>query len=205
MRAKLIAALAGPAAIALLAACSAQGGSATPQPTVTVTAHPTPVVTTTVAAPASPSAAAAVPQATPCSTRYLSAHVGVSQATAGSTYVVLVLTNLNNSPCTLFGYPGVTLDAGVPVTQVGLAAAEDPATARELVTLTPHGTANALLKIVDAASYPAAECEPVHTKWLQIIPPNQYAPIYVGYNTQTCVKPVQTLTVDAVRPGSGSS
>ena len=131
--------------------------------------------------------------------------MGVSQATAGSTDVVLVLTSLNNAPCTLFGYPGVALDAGVPVTQVGLAAAEDPATARELVTLAPQGTASALLKIVDAASYPAAECEPVNTKWLQIIPPNQYAPIYVGYNTQTCAKPVRTLTVDAVRPGSGSS
>jgi len=205
MRAQLIAALACPAAIGLLAACSAQSGSATPQATVTVTAHPKPAVTATVAAPASASAAPAAPQASACSSRYLGAHVGVSQATAGSTYVVLVLTNLNNSPCTLFGYPGVALDAGVPVTRVGLAAAENPATARELVTLAPHGTANALLKIVDAANYPAAECKPVNTKWLQIIPPNQYAPIYVGYNTQACAKPVQTLTVDAVRPGSGSS
>lgn len=205
MRAKLIAALAGPAAIGLLAGCAAQSGSVTPRATVTVTAHPRPAVTTPVATPVSASAAPTVPQASACSTRYLGAHVGVSQATAGSTYVVLVLTNLNNSACTLYGYPGVALDAGVPVTQVGLAAAEDPATPRELVTLAPHGTANALLKIVDAANYPAAECKLVNTKWLQIIPPNQYAPIYVGYNTQTCAKPVQILTVDAVRPGSGSS
>jgi len=45
--------------------------------------------------------------------------VGVSQATAGSTDVVLVLTSLNSAPCTLFGHPGVALDAGAPVTQVG--------------------------------------------------------------------------------------
>jgi len=47
----------------------------------------------------------------------------------------------------LYGYPGVALDAGVPVTQVGLAAAEDPATPRERVTLGPYGTADALLRI----------------------------------------------------------
>jgi hypothetical protein len=70
------------------------------------------------------------------------------------------------------------MDAGVPVTPVGLAAAEDPATPRELVTLGPYGTASALLRIV---------------------------PIYVGYTAQTCAKPVQILTVDAMRPGSGSS
>jgi len=205
MRAQLIAALAAPAAIGLLAACSTQSGSAAPQATVTVTAHPKPAVSSTVSAPANASAAPSAPQTSPCSTRYLGAKVGVSQATAGSTYVVLVFTNLNNYPCTLYGYPGVALDAGVPVTKVGLAAAENPATPREVVTLAAHGTANALLRIVDAANYPAAECGPVNTKWLQIIPPNQYVPIYVGYNTQTCAKPVQILTVDTVQPGSGSS
>jgi hypothetical protein len=73
------------------------------------------------------------------------------------------------------------------------------------ITLAPHGTANALLKIVEAANCPRAECKPVNTIWLQIIPPNQYAPIYVGYDTQTCAKPVPILTVDAMRPGPGSS
>jgi hypothetical protein len=45
----------------------------------------------------------------------------------------------------------------------------------------------------------------VTTQFLQIIPPNQTVPIYVGYTAQACAKPVQILTVDAVRPGSGSS
>ena len=99
--------------------------------------------------PAPPAVTSAPPAPPPaaCSTRYLGAHVGVSQGAAGSTYVVLVFKNLNNYPCTLYGYPGVALDAGVPVTQVGLAAAEDPATPRERVTLGPYGTADALLRI----------------------------------------------------------
>jgi hypothetical protein len=192
------------AAVGLLAACSAQGGSATPRATATVTVRPTeqpssPAAGTGVAAPAPPAPPAA------CSTRYLGAKVGVSQGATGSTYVVLVFTNLNNYPCTMYGYPGVALDAGKPATPVGLAAAEDPATPRQLVTLGPHGTASALLRIVHAADYPPARCNLVNTQWLQIIPPNQYAPIYLGYTTQTCAKPVQILTVDAVRPGSGSS
>jgi len=218
MRAHLAPALAVLVAIGLMTcACTTQSGSGTPQ--VTVTAHPTHValagasgqpsapdtpVAASTSAPAAPAAPPAPPPAA-CSTRYLGAHVGVSQGAAGSTYVVLVFKNLNNYPCTLYGYPGVALDAGVPVTQVGLAAAEDPATPRERVTLGPYGTANALLRIVHAADYPPAACKLVTTQWLQIIPPNQYVPIYLGYTSQTCVKPVQILTVDAVRPGTGSS
>jgi hypothetical protein len=33
----------------------------------------------------------------------------------GSTYVNIVFKNLNTAPCTLAGYPGVSLGAGVPV------------------------------------------------------------------------------------------
>jgi hypothetical protein len=218
MRAHLAAAPAVLVAIGLMiCACTTQSGSATPQVTVTVTAHPKHVVTvgasgqppapaTPVAASASaPAAPSAPPPQAPCSTRYLGAKVGVSQGATGSTYVVLVFKNLNNYPCTLYGYPGVALDAGVPATQVGLAAAEDPATPRERVTLGPYGTASALLRIVHAADYSPAACKPVTTQWLQIIPPNQYVPIYLGYISQTCAKPVQILTVDAVRPAAGSS
>lgn len=222
---RLAAAPAVLAAITVLTcACTTQSGSATPQATVTVTAHPThagtsgphvvtagtsgpaPASAARVAAAASGSAApAAPPPPAPCLTRYLNASVGVSQGAAGSTYVVLVFKNLDNTSCTLYGYPGVAMDDGVPVTPVGLASVEDPATPRELVTLGPYGTASALLRIMSVGDYPPAACNPVTTQWLQVIPPNQSVPIYVGYTSQTCAKPVQILTVDAVRPGTGSS
>ena len=163
-------------------------------------------------ASANPAAAAAsgpvgpaAPSPAPCTTRYLGATLGASEDAVGSIYVVVVFKNLNNYSCTLYGYPGVAMDAGVPVTPVGLASVEDPATPRELVTLGPHGTAEALLRIMAAADYPAAACKPVSTQWLQVIPPNQYVPIYLGYTSHTCSGPVQILTVDAVRPGVGSS
>ena len=225
MRARLIAGAAALAATSLITcACASQSGSATPpggsakpQATVTVTVPPTHVVTAgtsgpptasaaPVAAAASGSAAAAAPPPpAPCSTRYLGATLGASEDAVGSIYVVVIFKNLNNSSCTLYGYPGVAMDAGVPVTPVGLASVEDPATPRELVTLSPHGTAEALLQIKDAADYPAATCQPVTTQWLQVIPPNQEVPIYLGYTSHTCAGPVQILTVDAVRPGAGNS
>jgi hypothetical protein len=225
MRARLIAAAAALAATSLITcACTTQsgsatpqGGSATPQATVTVTIRPTHVVTSGTSGPPTASAApgaatasgsaaaAAPPPPGPCSTRYLGATLGASEDAVGSIYVVVIFKNLNNSSCTLYGYPGVAMDAGVPVTPVGLASVEDRATPRELVTLSSHGTAEALLQIKDAADYPAATCKPVTTQWLQVIPPDQYAPIYLGYTSHTCAGPVQILTVDAVRPGAGSS
>jgi hypothetical protein len=75
--------------------------------------------------------------------------------------VVIDFKNLNNYPCTLYGYPGISLASGKPVTQIGQAAVENPATPRQLVTLAPGGVANALLRIVRAADYPAARCAPV--------------------------------------------
>jgi Domain of unknown function (DUF4232) len=149
------------------------------------------------------SAPAAPPPPAPCLTRYLGASAGIGQGTPGSSYVVIDFKNLNNYPCTLYGYPGVSLAGGKPVTQIGQAATENPATPRQLVTLAPGSVANALLQIVHAAGYPAQKCAPVTAHWLQIYPPNQSVPIYLHYTAQACAKPVRLLAVNVVVPGSG--
>jgi hypothetical protein len=118
--------------------------------------------------------------------------------------VAIVFTNLSNQACTLYGYPGVSLATGTQVKQVGLAATENPTPPRELVTLQPHGTANALLRIVDAGNYSPAQCGPVTTGWLQVFPPNQTVPLHVHYSSNACSKPVHLLSVNVVQPGSGS-
>jgi len=118
---------------------------------------------------------------------------------------VLDFTNISNATCTLYGYPGVSLAGGHPVTQVGLAAGEDPTTPRKLVTLAPGQVANALLRIVDALNFPASRCGPVKTQWIQVYPPNQTTPIFLSYQTTGCSKPVRILTVSVVQPGSGGS
>jgi hypothetical protein len=130
--------------------------------------------------------------------------LGVSQGTAGSVYTTIVFTNISNSTCTLYGYPGVSLQTARPLQQIGKPAKENPLTPRKLVTLQPQTAANALLRIVDAGNYPASTCGPATAHYLQVYPPNQTTPAYIKYRTQACSKPVRLMTVDTVRPGSGS-
>jgi hypothetical protein len=131
--------------------------------------------------------------------------LGVSQGTAGSVYTTIDFTNISNVTCTLYGYPGVSLQTARPLHQIGKPAKENPATPRKLITLQPQTTANALLQIVDAGNYPAGTCGPTTAHYLQVYPPNQTTPAYIKYKTQACAKPVRLMTVDVVKPGSGSS
>ena len=157
------------------------------------------------AAPAATPAQSAPPGPGPCPTRSLQVKLSVGQGTAGSVYTTIDFTNISNVTCTLYGYPGVSLQTAKPVHQIGKPARENPATPRQLVTLQPQTTGNALLRIVDAGNYPASMCGPVTARYLQVYPPNQTTPAYIKYTTQACAKPVRLMTVDVVKPGSGSS
>ena len=200
------AALAG--AVALLAGCGSGSPAAAPVKTVTVhastssspAAAPSPSASTV---PASTSPAATGAAAAACPTRSLSVKPGLAQGAAGSTYQVLDFTNISNVTCTLYGYPGVSLAGGKPVTQIGLAAARTHNTPVRLVTLAPRAVASALLRIVQAANFPAAKCQLVKSTYLQIYPPGQTTPSYLAYQAQACAKPEQVVFIDAVRPGSG--
>jgi Protein of unknown function (DUF4232) len=141
----------------------------------------------------------------PCPTRSLQVKLGVSQGTAGSVYTTIDFTNIGSVTCTLYGYPGVSLQTARPMQQIGKPARENPATPRKLVKLQPQTTANALLQIVDAGNYSAGTCGPTTAHYLQVYPPNQTTPAYIKYKTQACSKPVRLMTVNVVKPGSGSS
>ena len=198
------------AALTCLAALVSACGGGTPVPTRTVTisasaaasavASVSPAASAPAPAPSSPAAPAGPG---PCATRDLQVRLGLSQGAAGSIYQVLDFTNIGTSPCTLYGYPGVSLAGGTPVKQIGLAAKEDPSTPRKLVTLVPGAEGNALLRLVQAGFFPPAKCAPVNSKYLQIYPPNQTTPVYLSYKAQTCSKPIQQLTISVVKPGSG--
>jgi hypothetical protein len=195
------------ACLAVLASGCASGGlAATPTRTVTVTASP--------AAPASaghPSASTGAGTASPtpagaaaaCPTRSLSVTAGSAEGAAGSVYQTLEFTNISRVICTLYGYPGVSLAGGKPVSQIGPAATESHQAPRRLVTLAPGAAASAVLRIVQAANFPPATCHPVKAGYLQIYPPNQTTPVYLPYKAQACAKPVQILTIGVVQPGAG--
>jgi Domain of unknown function (DUF4232) len=190
----------------LPAACGSGSPSASPTKTVTVPASAsgagaTAAASPSVAAAATASAAASGPL--PCPTRDLRLKLGLSQGAAGSIYQVIDFTNIGTVSCTLYGYPGVSLTGGTPVKQIGLAAKEDPVSPRALVTLVPGGVGNAVLRLAQAGLFPAAKCVPVTSKYLQIYPPNQTTPVYLSYVTQVCSGPVQQLSIQVVRPGSG--
>lgn len=186
----------------VLCACGGTSPGARPTKTITVTSSPSQPAAT---APAtSPTAASPVAAAAPgCLSRYLNGSIGLTQGTAGSVQVTIVFKNLNNAPCTLYGYPGVAQAAGTPVTDVGQPSSENLSTPRELVTLAPGGFANATLQIADAGNFSAADCTQVKTSWLAVIPPNQQVPLYVPYNSTACKGSAKLLTVTAVRPGNG--
>ena len=174
-------------------------------PTTTVT------VTTTPAAPGS--ASNSTPASTPstpvtgppaCPTSSLQVKQGVAQGYAGGVYEVIDFTNTSGSPCTLYGYPGVSLVTGPPYTQIGLAAKRS-GTAVKLITLAPGATASASLQIVDALNFPSTTCDPVKTAYLRVYPPNQTAPVYLANASEACAQPVQTLFISTVQAGSGSA
>jgi hypothetical protein len=191
----------------LAAACGVRSQAAAPTTTVTVTAQPsapatTPAATQSSATQTTPAAPAG---AAPCPTRYLSAKIGPSGAAAGSVYTNIDFTNISNVTCTLYGYPGVVLAGGAPVNPIGLSAAEDPGTPRQLVTLAPGAVASALLRIVQAADFPSLRCHPTKATYLQIIPPNQMTPIFLPYQATACAKRINILTIDVTKSGPGTA
>jgi hypothetical protein len=189
----------------LASACSASTPSSSSPPSGTPSATPVSSPSTTPATSA-PATTPAVAGPAPCPTRYLGVKAGLSQGTAGSIYQVIDFTNISNVSCTLYGYPGISFaSTGSSGGQIGLAAKENPTPPRELVTLAPGATANALLRIVAAGNFPPATCGMVTAHWLVIYPPNQTTPVYLNYTSPTCSKQVQILTVNVVQPGSGGS
>ena len=172
-----------------------------PATTTPAAAAPTPSAVTSPASPATRTPGAA---GTGCATRSLKVTVSTPQGAAGSIYQFIVFTNISGAACTLFGYPGVALAGGTPVTQIGAAAARSRASSAKLVTLAAGKTAYALLQITHAANYPAARCAPRASTYLQIYPPNQTTPIYLAYKSMGCSSTkVKLLTVSVMLAGKG--
>jgi hypothetical protein len=193
--------------LAVAGCSSAASPSTTPTATKTVTATPTApgassgATTSTSASPAGP-----VTSAVSCSTSSLNVKQGLAQGYAGGVYEVIDFTNTSNSPCSLLGYPGVSLVTGPPHTQIGLAAKRSTTSGQvKLITLAPGATANAQLQIVDALNYPSATCGPTKAAALKVYPPNQTAPVYLANTSETCTKSVQTMNIGPVQAGSGGS
>jgi serine/threonine protein kinase len=138
-----------------------------------------------------------------CTSADLGVAAGAIQGSAGSEYQVIVFTNQGSTPCTLYGYPGVSLAAGTPLAQVGAAADRLSGSAPHEVTLSAGGQASALLRIIAALIYTPSKCQPTPTTALQIYPPNQTAALYLPYKATGCaLSSAHLLTIDVVKAGN---
>ena len=197
-------AVAALACAAALAACSSSGASSTP-PGSPGTASPgsSAAGTAPASAPAqstSPAAAAALA----CANGSLQVKLGPGQGYAGGVDETIDFTNISGAPCTLYGYPGVSLVSS-PQAQIGLAATRNTTAPVRLITLAPGATGNAGLQIADALNFPAATCSPAQATDLRVYPPNQTVAVYLPDSSEGCVQPVQVLFVGAVQAGSAGS
>jgi hypothetical protein len=200
LRRMIAAAALGGGAVAIAACGSTASPASAPAPTKTVTvpASTAPATPTTSPTPAGPP---------PCPTSALKASMGAGNGAAGSTYYPLEFTNVSSAACTLFGYPGVSFVTGTGGSQIGRAASRNPAVTSKLVTIAAGSTAHATLQVVNAMNYPGADCHLVTAHTIKIFPPNQTAPIYLGFTAPACAshaKSVHILAVQAVQSGDGS-
>jgi Domain of unknown function (DUF4232) len=127
---------------------------------------------------------------------------------AGSIYYPLDFTNISASPCTLFGYPGVSFVTGQGGTQLGRAAARNPVSPAASVTLAPGAVAHATLQVSEAGNYDATQCQPVTAHWLKVFPPDQTGAAYAHFTTQACSAVLPStiggqLSISVVQPGAG--
>ncbi len=189
------------------AGCSSSSSTPAASVTTTVTASP---ATSAASGTATATTGGSGPVTSPaaCQTTSLQVKQGLAQGYAGGVYEVIDFTNTSSGPCTLYGYPGVSLVSGPPYKQIGLAAKRNTTSSAapvKLITLAAGATANALLQIVDALNYPPATCGPTKATALKVYPPNQTIPVYLTSASNACAKSVQIMTIGAVAAGSGGS
>jgi hypothetical protein len=190
-------------AAALIAAC----GTATSSGGGSSSAGTSPAQNTTTSPTASASASASV---SACATSALTVALDATKGNgaAGSIYYPLEFTNSSASPCTLFGYPGVSFVTGRGGTQLGRAARRNPVNPAAIVTLAPGAVAHATLQVSEAGNYDATQCQPVTAHWLKVFPPDQTGAAYARFTTQACSAMLPStiggqLSISVVQPGAG--
>ena len=190
----------------LAAACGSIPAAPGAGSTATTTgAGSTATATVPAAQPGTSSAGTQAPAAQPgpCSTAGLRVTLGSREgAAAGHFYRTVDFTNITNTSCTLYGYPGVSFVAAIGGSQIGAAASRSPASKR-LIVLAPGKKAHALLDLLDVLNFPPSECAASDAHWIKVYPPNQFSATYVPWTAKVCSKPKPVyMSVAPVRQGA---
>jgi hypothetical protein len=137
--------------------------------------------------------------AAPCATSQLEIWLGDGGGggTAGHTYYPIEFSNVGHSSCTLYGYPGVSA-WGLDGKQIGVPASNSGAS-HSTVTITPGGTAHALLAIAD---WGALCSKGVSALGLKVYPPGQKGSQSFSFPLEVCASR-SVLVSGPVRAGVG--
>jgi hypothetical protein len=146
-----------------------------------------------IGAPAVALAASGGSQAAPatsfvrCHTGQLTDWIGLpADATAGSNYYELEISNTSRQTCGLYGFPGVSALRGGH--QVGSPAARNAYLPQRVVSLSPGATAHFILQITDVENFSAGACHPVTADALKIYAPGAYSAHEVPFSFAACSK-----------------
>lgn len=186
---------AGVAALLLTTGCSAdaagsgggESASATPSATTTTSASPD------ASATGSPTQESSEPSETAgddsggagsasgrCESPELAGSLVPDEGGAGAGHygVWIVLKNEAPETCTLQGWPGVSFVGDGDGEQIGAAAEFDRSSAHETVTLEPGTSAQALVRVAQAANY-GDECGETPADGLRVYPPGEKRSLFV--------------------------
>ena len=97
---------------------------------------------------------------------------------AGHYEVWIVLKNEASETCTLQGWPGVSFVGDGDGEQIGAAAEFDRSSPHETVTLEPGASAQALVRVAQAANY-GDECGETPADGLRVYPPGEKRSLFV--------------------------
>lgn len=155
-------------------------GTASPTPTITPTGRPTPLLTSTL----TPSPTATVtPPLGACDTANLALSLSQPQGAAGTLYYTIRLTNTGGHTCTLYGYPGVQLQANGQA--MGSPATRNPSMPLTTISLQAGQAAKANLAVPNKDNYPAGSCSALSTG-VAVYPPNTYSALTAPLAANWC-------------------
>lgn len=109
------------------------------------------------------------------------------------------LTNRGTTSCRLHGYPGVSLVGHGNGTQLGRAAQRDTSVSPSSVTVPAGGSTPFVVRLVQAANYPSADCSPVRADGFRVYPPGSTQALFLpSANVTGCAS--TTVGLLTVRP-----
>lgn len=138
-----------------------------------------------------------------CATNSLKITTADQQGAAGSTLINVVFENTSNEPCSMRGFPGVSLVTNNNGTQLGKPAKRETGAPDEAVKLAPGASGVAGLKISNPGVMDPEQCKPQQADGLRVYPPEQTKAAYVPMKgLEGCSGDVEFLSVQPVGPKS---